>query len=73
MKGKAACGLGQGREGRAGTPVEHKGKADKDGWQSSRDLLTFHLCLQLGVYLSDFLITQSRLENRNKTLKTGQG
>lgn len=40
---------------------------------SSRDSLTFHLCLKLGVYLSDLLITLSRLRNRNKTLKGGQG
>lgn len=34
---------------------------------AGRDLLTFHLCLQLGVYLSDLLITLFRLENRKKT------
>lgn len=40
---------------------------------SGRDLLTFHLCFQLGVYLSNLLITLFRLENRKKTLRGDQG
>lgn len=69
----AACkhqGLGRAGKTRVGGTQQRQ---TGFGWTVAGDSLTFHLSLQLGVYLSNLLITLSRLENRNKTLKRWSG